>query len=61
VRACPDCWEVRLKQMHLTMDRAMKIGSGDIIYGQDILVLDFFDARSRFELAPDDGERTELD
>jgi hypothetical protein len=62
VRTCPDCWEVRLKQMHLTMDRATKIGSGEIIYGQDISVLDFFDERSRFELAESEsGERNGLD
>jgi hypothetical protein len=61
VRSCPDCWEVRLKLMHLTMDRAMKIGSGEIIYGQDVAVLDFFDAGSRYELASELGERTELD
>jgi hypothetical protein len=60
VGTCPDCWEVRLKKMHLTMDRATKIGSGEIIYGQDISVLDFFDMQSRYELTDAElGERTD--
>jgi hypothetical protein len=42
VRTCPACWDVRLKAMHLTVDRARFIGSAEIIYGQDIADLDFF-------------------
>lgn len=55
-RNCPDCWEKRLKVMHLTMDRGRKVGSENINYGQDVAVEDYFDIQSRAFIPPD-GER----
>jgi hypothetical protein len=45
------------------MDRGLYVGSEHIIYGQDIVDLDFFASQEdkHFELRPETGERLETE
>ena len=56
-------WEARLNAAGLGMDRGLYVGSEHIIYGQDIVDLDFFASQEdkHFELRPETGERLETE
>lgn len=54
-------WESRLDAMNLSMNRGSKLGQEDIIYGQDIVDLDFFASQEdkSYVLSETHGERLE--